>query len=108
MEHGLQLTESLRFDKTDDLGPECTQGISTNRFGLAQEITLSSMSLRHVTDGAKLILTMNNDMEILKDMFTESIKEVYQELDEIKRNQMESQRKWKNKSQKLISKWRKQ
>ena len=102
VEHGLQLTKSWCSDKTDDVGPECTQGISMTHFGLTQENTLSSMSLRDITDGAKFILTMNNDMEILKDMF----KEVYQELDEIKRDASQTRESFKsnNEQQKEMEK----
>ena len=81
----LQLTQSWRADKTDYLGPDCTQEISTTRFGLLQENTLSSMSLRDITDGAKFILTMNNDMEILKDMLKESIKDNNEQQKEMKK-----------------------
>ena len=61
VEHGLQLTQSRCSDKTDDLGPECMQGVSTTRFGLTQENTLSSRSLRKV-----LKATMRKQKEMEK------------------------------------------
>ena len=90
VEHGLQLTQSMRADKTDYFGPNCTQEISTTRCDLTQEKTLSSMSLRDITDGAKFILTMNNDMEILKDMFKESIKEMEKQVAKIDKKMEET------------------